>query len=46
MLMSFNDDPLCRYWPNPVPSWGEVAMISAAISDRHENAQPCFSPAR
>lgn len=33
-------------WPSPMPRSGDEAMISAAISERHENAQPCFRPAR
>ena len=44
--MSDSDIPLCRNWPRPSPSSGEVAISSAAISDRQENAQPCFRPPR
>jgi len=34
--------PSWRYWPSPLPKSGDVAISSAAISERHENAQPCF----
>ena len=37
--MSDSDMPLCRNWPRPSPSSGEVAISSAAISERQENAQ-------
>ncbi len=43
--MSFTSLPSLRYAPRPTPSCGEVAMISAAMSERHANAQPCLQPA-
>ncbi len=33
-------------WPRPVPRLGDCTISSAAISERQENAQPCFRPAR
>ncbi len=38
--------PFSSNCPSPRPSSGEEAMISAAISERQENAQPCLRPAR
>ena len=44
--MSLKSLPSLRYAPRPKPSSGPAAMISAAISERHEKAQPCLQPAR
>ncbi len=40
-LMSDSSRPVCSSWPRLVPSAGENVISSAAISERHANAQPC-----
>ncbi len=45
MAMSLALRPFSSSWPSPTPRSGKDAMISAAIRERQEKAQPCFRPA-